>query len=351
MVSKARPQQLNERAARLLKQLVTSYISDGQPVGSKKLAQDAGLDISSATIRNVMSHLEHHGLVKAPHTSAGRIPTDEGFRFFVDSLMEVAPLQRQLVNQLKQRLNPDLDTDSLISNASKLVSELTQMAGIISIPRPNQASLRHIEFLPLTDKRVLAILVLNEKEVQNRVIHVAREYSADELQRSANFINQNFAGKDIFDIRARLLAELEHAREHMDKMMQSAVEVAAKALGEDKPNQREQAYVVQGESNLVRFSDGTDTRQLQQMLEMFSHKREMLGLLDRCIQSQGVKVFIGHEVGFDGLGDCSVIAAPYRVHGQILGVLGVIGPTRMKYDQAVSVVDITARLLGDALDS
>lgn len=341
-----KPQILNERAALLLKKLVMSYISDGQPVGSKKLAHDAGLDISSATIRNVMSALEEKGLVTAPHTSAGRIPTEDGLRFFVDSLLEVTPMKRQLVNQLKKQLNPDKGTDNLISSASQMVSQLTQMAGIITIPRPNQSALRHIEFLPLSEKRVLAILVINEKEVQNRVIHLDREYSADELRSAANFINQNFSGKDVFEIRESLLREMASARERMDSIMQSAVEVASRALSIED-NTEPDSYVLKGEGNLMRH--GADSQQLQQILEMFNHKRKMLGLLDRCIQAEGVKIFIGHEVGIEGIGDCSVVTAPYSVDGQILGVLGVIGPSRIKYDQVVPVVDVTARILSEAL--
>ncbi len=346
MTATDKPQILNERAALLLKKLVLSYISDGQPVGSKKLAHDAGLDISSATIRNVMSSLEQKGLVTAPHTSAGRIPTEEGLRFFVDSLLEITPLKRQLVNQLKKQLNTDKGTDNLLNNASRMVSQLTQMAGIITIPRPNQSALRHVEFLPLSERRVLAILVINEKEVQNRVIHLEREYSADELRSAASFINQNFAGKDVFAIRESLLHELETARERMDSIMQSAVEVATRALTTEDNGEAE-AYVLRGESNLMRH--GADSRQLQQLLEMFNHKRKMLGLLDRCIQAEGVKIFIGHEVGIEGIGDCSVVTAPYSVDGQILGVLGVIGPSRIQYDQVVPVVDVTARILSEAL--
>lgn len=346
MTSDNKPQILNERAAQLLKKLVLSYISDGQPVGSKKLAHDAGLNISSATIRNVMSGLEERGLITSPHTSAGRIPTEEGFRFFVDSLLEVTPIKRQLINQMKKQLNSDKGTENLLSSASQMVSQLTQMAGIITIPRPNQSALRHIEFLPLSDRRVLAIMVINEKEVQNRVLHLEREYGAEELRVAASFINQNFAGKDVFEIRKSLLVELEKARERMDSMMQSAVEVASRALTSDDSAESE-AYVLKGESNLLRTS--TDSQQLQQLLELFNHKRTMLGLLDRCIQAEGVKIFIGHEIGIDGIGDCSVITAPYSVDGQILGVLGVIGPTRIKYDQVVPVVDITARILSEAL--
>lgn len=338
---------LNERAAFLLKKLVDSYISDGQPVGSKQLAHDAGLDISPATIRNVMSSLEKKGLVKAPHTSAGRIPTEEGFRMFVDSLLEVQPLQKKLLTKLKLELDPDQDTESLLNHASQIVSELTHMAGVISIPKPSQSVLRHIEFLTLPDKRVLAILVTNEKEVQNRVIHLDKEYSAEQLQSAANFLNQHFSGKDIYEIRKDLLSELGNARQNMDDVMQTAIDVAGKALSDEKSDK---PYLVQGESNLVRYGDSKDTDQLQQMLEMFNHKRDMLGLLDRCIQAEGVKIFIGHEVGIEGLGDCSVITAPYSVKGECLGVLGVIGPTRINYDKIIPVVDVTARLLSEALN-
>jgi heat-inducible transcriptional repressor len=339
---------LNDRAAFLLKKLVDSYISDGQPVGSKQLAHDAGLDISPATIRNVMSSLEKKGLVKAPHTSAGRIPTEEGFRMFVDSLLEVQPIKKTLLTKLKDELDPDQNTESLLNHASQIVSELTHMAGVISIPKPSQSVLRHIEFLTLPDKRVLAILVTNEKEVQNRVIHLDREYTAEQLQSAANFLNLHFSGKDIYKVREELLSELGRTRQNMDEIMQTAVDVAGKALTEGRNDS--QPYLVQGKSNLVRYGGGKDTEQLQQMLEMFNHKREMLGLLDRCIQAEGVKIFIGNEVGIEGLGDCSVITAPYSVKGELLGVLGVIGPTRINYDKVIPVVDVTARLLGEALN-
>lgn len=344
----AKSELLNERAALLLKKLVDSYIEDGQPVGSKQLAQNSGLDISPATIRNVMSSLEKKGLVKAPHTSAGKIPTEKGFRMFVDSLLEVQPIQEELLTKLKLELNPDQGTESLLSHASQIVSELTHMAGVISIPKPSQSVLRHIEFLTLPDKRVLAILVTNEKEVQNRVIHLDNEYTAEQLQSAANFLNQHYSGKDIYKIREELLSELGHARQNMDDIMKTAIDVAGKALSDE--NTDSQPYLVQGESNLVRYSDSTDTEQLQQMLEMFNHKRDMLGLLDRCIQAEGVKIFIGREVGIEGLGDCSVITAPYSVKGELLGVLGVIGPTRINYDKIIPVVDVTARLLGEALN-
>ncbi len=341
------PEQLNERAALLLKKLVYSYIADGQPVGSKKLSDDADLNISSATIRNVMSGLEKKGLIVSPHTSAGRIPTEQGYRLFVDSMLETEPLSKSLLNRMKQELDHDQNTDALINHASQLVSELTHMAGIISVPKASHATLRHIEFLPLSDQRVLAIMVINEREVQNRVLHMQRSYTTTELHEASNFLNQSFSGQDIFEVRETLLKGMQQTRKDIDDIMQTAIEVADAPFSESLKSKDE--YLIQGEANLVRYGETTDTSQLTQLLQVFDHKREMLGLLDRCIQADGVKVFIGNEAGFKGLGDCSVVTAPYTVKGEPLGVLGVIGPARINYNKVIPVVDITARLLGEAL--
>jgi len=344
-----KPLIINDRAAILLKQLVASYIDDGQPVGSRQLAQDAGLDISSATIRNVMSGLEKKGLVVAPHTSAGRIPTEQGLRLFVDSLLEVQPIEEEQISQLHQQLDPDMEVDELVNNASQLVSEMTQMAGIVSVPKQLNAKLRHIEFLSLPDKRILAIMVTNEKDVQNKVLHLDKEYSSDELQRAANFLNQQFSGQDIDQIRNSLLNDLDRTRQDVDNIMKTAVEFASKALSSDADERPD--FIVQGEKNLVCYNENTDREQLQHLFEIFDRKREMLGLFDRCVHNEGVKIFIGHEAGFEGFGDCSVITAPYSVQGKPIGVLGVIGPARMNYDHVIPVVDLTAKILGDALKS
>lgn len=341
------PEQLDERAALLLKKLVYSYIADGQPVGSKKLAEDADLDISSATIRNVMSGLEKKGLILSPHTSAGRIPTEQGYRLFVDTMLETEPLSKSLLTRLKRELDPDQNTNALINHASQIVSELTHMAGIISVPKTSQATLRHIEFLPLSDQRVLAIMVINEREVQNRVLHMQRAYSTAELHEASNFLNQQFAGMDIFEVREHLINGMQQTRRDIDSIMQTAIEVADATFSESLQSRED--YLVQGETNLVRYGDATDTTQLSQLLAVFDHRREILGLLDRCIQADGVKVFIGNEAGFKGLGDCSVITAPYTVKGEPLGVLGVIGPARINYNKVIPVVDVTAKLLGEAL--
>jgi len=339
---------ISQRAASLLKQLVSSYINDGLPVGSKQLAQDAELKISSATIRNVMSDLEKKGLVAAPHTSAGRIPTEQGLRLFVDNLLEVQSVDKKTISQMQNQLNADHDADELIHQASQMVSELTHMAGVISVPKSEQFVLRHIEFLPLSDRRVLAILVLNEKDVQNKVLHLNREYSSEELLSAANFLNQNFQGQDIDSIRNFLIQDLDQTREDVDSAMRVAVDVAGQALGNDESS-NDPTLIVQGETNLVRYNETADSSQLQQLFEIFDRKRELLGLFDRCVHSEGVKIFIGSDAGFEGLGDCSVITSTYAVNENALGVLGVIGPARMNYDHIIPVVDVTARLLGDAL--
>ncbi len=339
---------ISERAAILLRQLVSNYISDGQPVGSKQLARDASLKISSATIRNVMADLEHKGLVMAPHTSAGRVPTEQGLRLFVEKFLEVRPLKKELLDKMQHSLDPDQNAECLMSQASQLVSELTHLAGIVTVPKTEQFILRHIEFLPLSDKRVLAILVLNEKDVQNKVLHLQRNYKQDELVSAANFLNQQFCGEDVQTIREYLLSDLDKIRKEVDSAMRIAVDIAGQVLATGD-TAVDTTLIVQGKTNLVRYSDSTDPVQLQQLFEIFERKRELLGLFDRCVQSEGVKIFIGSDAGFDGLGDCSVITSTYSVDDKPLGVLGVVGPARMNYDHIVPVVDVTARLLGEAL--
>ena len=338
---------LNQRAQHLLKTLIDCYITEGQPVGSKKLAEAAGLNISPATIRNVMAQLDNQGLLSSPHTSAGRVPTEQGFRFFVDTMLEVNPLDQHIQQKLAQSLNGDQGQDQLIESASNLLSEMTQMAGIISIPKGGQLVLRQIEFLPLSDQRVLVILVVNEKDVQNRVIHVSRNYTPDELQKIANYLNQHFVGQDIFSMRGRLLEELSQARSDMDELMTSAVDIATQAL---QPEQPDEDYLLQGQNNLIRFNELDNAQKLQQLFDVFESRRSMLGLLDRCIQAEDVQVFIGREAGLDDFENCSVISSPYTIDGEVLGVLGVIGPTRMQYSHVIPLVDVTARLLSAALN-
>lgn len=339
---------LNERAQYLLKTLINCYVEEGVPVGSKTLAESAGLNISTATIRNVMANLDSMGLVTAPHTSAGRVPTNKGFRIYVDSMLELSPIEAAIKERIKQQLHGDQDKDRLINIANNLLTDITQMAGVITLPKAGQLNLRRIEFLPLPDKKILAILVVNERDVQNRIVHVEREYSQNELLKISNYLNQHFMGTDIFQIRSKLMKELQTARHQVDEMMAAAVALADQVM---QPAEEDEPYRVHGQANLIRFDETNNANQLQQLFQVFQSKRDMLGLLDRCIQSDDMQVFIGSEAGIEGLDDFSIISAPYGSKDNTLGVLGVIGPTRMEYSKVIATVDITARLLSLALGS
>ncbi len=335
---------VGERAQHLLKVLVECYISEGTPVPSKMLAEQPGVDVSSATVRNVMAELEALGLVTSPHTSAGKIPTNLGFRFFVDSLISVQPLDSVSLHQLEVELNPDLSPRELVKSASGLISHITHMAGVVTLPRKDVVCLRQVEFLPLSGDRVLVILVLNEREVQNRVIHTEREYSAEELQQAANFINQEFVGRSLQDIRALTLESMQLDRERMDSIMKTTLDVAAKTFESDEI---EDDYVVSGERNLLDADVNTET--LKSLFEAFNRKQDILHLLDTCLKSDGIQLFIGEESGYHLFDDYSLVTAPYEMNGEVAGVLGVIGPTRMAYQRVIPLVDITARLLGHAM--
>jgi heat-inducible transcriptional repressor len=353
-VSASTNSELNERARALLKNLVERYISDGQPVGSKTLAEDysqsTGKGLSPATIRNVMGDLEGAGLIASPHTSAGRIPTQQGLRFFVDSLLKVEPLEGAALNLLQTQLQQgDLDSSNIVEVASGMLSEITHMAGLVTVPKQEFSALRQIEFLPLSDRRVLAVLVTNDHDVQNRVIDVEREYGRDELQQLAGYLNAHLSGLSMSEVRRRLLAEMTTARETMNNMMADAVGMAEKALAAGDANDAASRVVVAGQTNLFGFEEFCEVGKLRGLLDAFNQKRELLGFLDRCENASGIQIFIGHESGYQPLDECSVIATPYGNQDDIIGVLGVVGPTRMAYDKVIPVVDATARLLGAAL--
>jgi heat-inducible transcriptional repressor len=350
MSAKAISSQPTERARHLLRVLIQRYISEGQPVGSRTLSKDSGLDLSPATIRNVMSDLEDMGLVSAPHTSAGRVPTAKGYRLFVDTLVRYQPPGNEDIDRLRSQIEREVDNaGALVVSVSNMLSKFTSLAGVVTVPRGRQASLRQIEFLPLSENRILAILVVNDRDVQNRILHTDRAYSASELQQAANFINEHYAGVDMLEVRERILADLDKTRDSMNRAMhdiisvaQSAMEGAADLAGE---------FVLAGETNLMEFAELSDIETLRRLFDAFSRKRLMLDLLDRSIHADGVQVFIGEESGYQIFDDCSVVTAPYRLDDNTIGVLGVIGPTRMAYDRVVPIVDITARLLRSALSS
>ena len=339
--------ELTERAQYLLKALTERYIREGQPVGSRVLARDAGLQLSPATIRNVISDLEELGLVSSPHTSSGRVPTVLGYRLFVDTLLSVQPLEHSLVDTLKQNLDAEVETKALVENASTLLSDVTQMAGIVTLPRRQHAALKRVEFLPLSDKRVLAVLLIDDKEVQNSILHTERNYGAAELQQFSNFLNEQFAGKELQEVRAELVAELRETRETLDRMMATALNMADQVLGTAEQGSD---YVLTGQTKLMDFSELCNVNTLRHLFEAFNEKRQLLGLLDQCVENEGVQIFIGEESGYQMLDECSLVTAPYSVDGQVVGVLGVIGPTRMAYERVIPIVDATARILSAALN-
>jgi heat-inducible transcriptional repressor len=335
------------RAKQLLKLLVEHYIAEGTPVASKALATLPGVEVSSATVRNVMSDLESMGLVRSPHTSAGKIPTQQGLRFFVDTLLSVEPWNEDRVREVEAELDPNLSPSELINTASELLSQFTQMTCLITTPRRNQSHLRQLEFLRLDDERVLVILVLNDRDVQNRVIHLDKSFSDQELAQAANLLNQEFGGRPLMDMREAVMTSMRADRARMDEVLHSALSMAEGALPADQPNTEEQELVVSGERRLLDFTADTDIARA--LFDAISRKGRVLHLLDQCLKSSGVQLYIGQESGYRPLGDMSLVTSPYEVNGQLAGVLGVIGPTRMDYKDVIPVVDVTARVLSAAM--
>jgi len=338
---------LNERALYLFKTLVERYIRNGQPVGSRTLSRDSGLDLSAATVRNVMADLEELGLLHSPHTSAGRVPTVRGYRLFVDSLLTVERLDVLAASRLRDGLGSDANVESLIESASELLSEVSSLASVVTLPRHEQITLRHVEFLPLSGTRVLVILVVNDSEVQNRIIHTARKYRRQELDEAANYLNRLCVGRNLMELREFVLDELRATRKSMNTMMSAAVEMADKAFVAEPEGDD---VLVSGQTNLMGYGELADMDKLRQLFDAFREKRDLLHLLDQSLRARGVQIFIGSESGYDVLDSCSVVTAPYgTAEDGVVGVLGVIGPTRMAYERVIPLVDMTARLLGAAL--
>lgn len=341
---------LDARSKILLKTLVERYIAEGQPVGSRALSRYSGLELSPATVRNVMSDLEEMGFIASPHTSAGRIPTPRGYRLFVDSLLTTQPLEslqmQTLSGQVRDQLQPD-QPQRLISAASHLLSELTHFAGVVVTPRKETVRIRQIEFISLSETRILLIIVTTAGDVQNRILLTKRGYSAAELVAATNYLNQNYAGLDFGEIRSRIQGELAQLRSDMSELMAAAVEAGSEAVDETAS-----AYVVSGETNLLEVEDlASNMARLRELFKLFEQKTGLMQLLDVSNRAQGVQIFIGGESGLEPLDTCSVIAAPYEVNGVVVGSVGVIGPTRMAYERVIPIVDITARLLSSALSA
>ena len=341
-------QTLPERGQHLLKVLVERFIADGEPVGSRTLARDSGLDLSPATIRNVIADLEDLGLVASPHTSAGRVPTVKGYRMFIDTLLTISPLRRKEIQKLRTELRLNTEPQELLGHASSLLSELTKMAGVVTLPRRDHMVLRQVEFLSLSGNRVLVILVSKDGEVQNRVIQTNRSYTRSQLEQAANYISQHGKGLELEVLRNRLVNEMDALRHSVTLEMQAVVEMAEKTFTSGDDEQAD--YVMSGQTNLMGFSELSSVDRLRSLFDAFGQKRDLLHLFDQCLEAKGVQIFIGEESGYSVLDQCSVVTAPYRVSGETVGVLGIIGPTRMAYHRVIPMVDVTARLLTAALN-
>jgi heat-inducible transcriptional repressor len=329
---------LDDRAKLLMKALVERYIADGQPVGSRTLSRASGLELSPATIRNVMSDLEEMGLIVSPHTSAGRIPTARGYRLFVDTMLTVPK-----GGFAAQRLAPD-QPQRVISNAANLLSNLSQFVGVVLAPRRSSV-FRHIEFLRLSERRLLVIIVSPDGDVQNRVIYTELDYSQSQLVEAANYLNNHYVGMAIEQVRERLQTEVESLRSEIATLMQAAVSINSEAIAEAQAE-----VVISGERNLLALSDfSSDMGQLRRAFELFEQKAQLMRLLDVAGQAEGVRIFIGGESQVVPFEDLSIVSAPYEVDGQVVGTLGVIGPTRMAYDRMIQIVDITSKLVSNAL--
>ena len=351
MVSAAEPSQLSERSLHLFKALVEHFIEDGSPVGSRTLSKDTNLNLSPVIIRNVMADLEDLGLLHSPHTSAGRIPTVKGYRLFVDNLLRINDLNSSEVEKIAREMAPENDYSSLMQRTSSMLSDITQLAGVVMLPRTKQSTLQHIEFVALSSNRVLVILVVNDREVQNRIINTNKSFTASELQQVSNYLNELYAGKDLSYVRTTILDELEKMKEQVNLSMQSAIEMAQMALNSDTANSDNEELLFSGQTNLMDVAELCEVDKLKKLFESFNQKRDILHLLEQAINADGMQIFIGDESGYDVLDNCSVVTSPYEVDGQILGVLGVIGPTRMHYERVIPIVDITAKMLGAALNS
>lgn len=336
---------INERAQKILKAIIELYISEGEPVGSKALVEQGAVDLSPATVRNIMAELVDTGFLQSPHTSSGRIPTDQGYRFFVDSLLTVQPIKQSELKTLQAELAKITSETKWVESTSSVLSNLTKLAGVVTVPKRSKLILRHVEFLSLNGNRVLIVLVINEKEVQNRVIITHRPYLETELQRATNYLNTHYAGEELIKVQQAIKKAMRNDRSGIADIMNTLSEIADQAFIEEK----EEDYVLAGETNLLSLAEEAGLDHMRSLFEAFNQKRDLLHLLDQCLNAEGMQIFIGEESGFDALDECSLVTAPYKSGDKIVGVLGVIGPTRMAYDRVIAMVDITAKLLSAAL--
>jgi len=333
--------EIGEREQQIFRLLVQQYIDDGNPVGSRTLSKMPGVNVSAASVRNVMGDLEDLGLLSAPHASAGRVPTSDGFRLFVDTMLQVQPMGEEDCGELKSRLTADQNEKALLKHATNYLSGFTNMAGVVTLPKRMATVFRQIEFLPLSEKRVLMILVVNEKNVQNRILSLDRDYKAEELQEIANYLNNKYSGRRLEELRDLVRTDLQQTRESMNRHMEQMIKVAGRVFDNDEIEDED--VIVAGQTNLMNFSELSDVESLRDLFEAFNQKRDIYHVLENCINAEGVQIFIGQESGYNVLDMCSLVTSSYEVDGEVVGILGVVGPTRMAYDRVVPVVDVTSK--------
>lgn len=336
----------SDRAKQILSAIIDNYIEEGTPIGSKKLSSYNRFNLSSATIRNVMSDLEDLGFIASPHTSAGRIPTSKGYRFFIDRLLEFQPVDSNEIASIKDTVSQTKSSNKdLATNVSTTLSAITQLAGIVTVPKQHKSTLKEIDFIPLSEQRVLAIVVINDSEVENKILQMKRNFSRDELQISANYLNQNYVGRSFEYIKNNLLTQLKETSALANSLMNDIINIADELL----TNQNKDEYVVTGKNQLLDFEELSDMNQLKELFDAFNEQQLLLQLLDKSMSTSNVQIFIGQESGYKIFDNCTLITAPYTNEVGSVGVLGVIGPTRIAYQRVIPIVDVTAKLLSQSL--
>ena len=336
----------SHRARRILSAIVDKYIQEGIPIGSKSLSLADEIGLSPASIRNVMSDLEELGFIASPYTSSGRVPTSKGYRFFIDSLLKLQPVEANELERIKKRVNThENNSRELAISVSNTLSAITKLAGIVTIPKQQVTRLKEIDFIQLSEKRILAIIVMNETEVENRILQMKRDYSKDELKQASNYLNTHYKGRSLSYIKKHLINEMIQTKESVNSLMSDLIDIADKVLDFDESEE----YIVAGQRRLMDFHELSDIKKLRQLFDALREKQQLLELLDKSMSTDGIQIFIGEESGYQMFDNCTLITSPYTTEEGAIGVLGVIGPTRIAYQKVIPIVDITAKLLGKSL--
>ena len=336
----------SQRARRILSAIVDKYIQEGIPIGSKSLSLADEIGLSPASIRHVMSDLEELGFIASPYTSSGRVPTSKGYRFFIDSLLKLQPVEANELETIKKRVNTqEINSRELAVSVSNTLSAITKLAGIVTIPKQQDTRLKEIDFIQLSEKRILAIIVMNETEVENRILQMKRDYSKDELKHASNYLNSNYKGRSLSYIKKHLINQLIQTKESVNSLMSDLIDIADKVLDFGESDE----YIVAGQRRLMDFHELSDIKKLRQLFDAFKEKQQLLELLDKSMSTDGIQIFIGEESGYQMFDNWTLITSPYTTEEGAIGVLGVIGPTRIAYQKVIPIVDITAKLLGKSL--